>query len=125
MRSARHQLNENGDGGGDDSTQVDLTEEQGQDGESFIVLNSPTGTMIKGTVTDEETGEPIEGVSIIAWNDDYRSSTVTDEQGQYELTVPTGADYTVVANGWDVGYSYARVDGVSVEEDEIAVHNTL
>ena len=78
---------------------------------------------VSGTVTDREE-YPIEGVKILLYNDDlsFGDETRTDEQGQYRVKVPVG-NYTVEAQGDEVGYSYLLESNVIVEEDKETIVN--
>jgi len=51
------------------------------------VLAQDAMQTVSGTVTDAATGEPLSGV-IVAGFDNQRYTTMTDEQGRYELKVP-------------------------------------
>ncbi len=54
---------------------------------------------IKGKVTDLSEGTPLPGVSILVKG--TATGTVTDVEGMYSLTVPTGAEVLVFSS---VGY---------------------
>jgi hypothetical protein len=82
---------------------------------------SSAGTLF-GTVTDSQTGYPIEGVEVYAqlldedvWWGDY---TLTDENGEYEFSLGPAGSYEVHAmvrgyfsSGW-IPFEYNGTDGV-------------
>ncbi len=73
---------------------------------------------IQGVAIDTVSGEPVAGVELNVYGNDYWFYAYTDDQGEYSLVVPTGSGYTVRAYGQDVGYSNARHDNVVVAEDD-------
>lgn len=62
---------------------------------------------VTGTVIDAATGQPMSGVIVSAY-DNQRKTTMTDEQGRYELTVP---EYTSSV--------LMRVDGYNLQQKAI------
>jgi len=69
---------------------------------------SPTadGGVISGTVTDLESGEPIEGVYVVVGWRDVQLAAITDVDGNYTVrNVPSGAEVDVLGFH-DGGYRY-------------------
>jgi len=54
---------------------------------------------VSGTITDDETGEPLIGVNIVVKG--TTTGTVSDFDGNYELKVPTGATLVYTFVGYD------------------------
>ncbi len=59
----------------------------------FTVCSGQEGFTVKGTVTDEETGNPIAGVNVIL--DGLVSGTITDRHGNYSLNVRQSPPQTI------------------------------
>ena len=61
-------------------------------------------TTLSGVVKNKTTNKPIAGVTVtVTGQNDVSQSTVTDDQGRYELTqVPPDATITVIYNGYTV-----------------------
>ncbi|MBT3232693.1 MAG: T9SS type A sorting domain-containing protein [Calditrichaeota bacterium] len=57
----------------------------------FFITNGD----ISGTVTDDDTGDPIEGATIVLSNS---ATTTTDQNGNYTFVNVLPGDYTIVAN---------------------------
>lgn len=82
---------------------------------SFVMLLA-TGVLaaqentktVTGRVTDAATGEPLAGVIVSAYGN-LKQTTMTDEQGQYELNVPEYVRSVMM-----------RVDGYNVQQSAIA-----
>ncbi|MFQ6615154.1 MAG: carboxypeptidase regulatory-like domain-containing protein [Fidelibacterota bacterium] len=76
----------------------------GSAGIDFHVYEIPFGA-IEGIVTDETTGDPIEGVRIDFWRFDYWDvyRTRTDENGSYHQDLPVG-DYRIEVFAFWLGY---------------------
>lgn len=64
--------------------------------------------VVKGCVTDAATGKPLQGV-IVAGYGNSRFTTMTDEQGQYELSVPDYVHSVVM-----------RIEGYNLQQNAIA-----
>ena len=79
------------------------------------VLVSATGGTLTGTVTDVDSGDPIQGAEITAVSDTFTSTGITDSTGTFTMLVPEGT-YTVMANAF--GYETAAVPGVVIVQDE-------
>ena len=77
-----------------------------------------SGGTISGRVTDAATGEGIEGVQVIFYNDENSKSVYTDEEGYYTLKVIAGTNYTIMVRGQDVGYTNDYIYDITVYEDE-------
>jgi hypothetical protein len=69
--------------------------------------------VLRGTVTDEITGQPLQGVSVTIQNS--TKGTTTNAQGEYLLTLPLG-DYTLRFS--NVGY-YAVGRSVELKDDYV------
>lgn len=77
-----------------------------------------TGTL-SGTVTDADTGEPIEGVSVEAVSDEHDGTATTEPNGSYELTLPAG-NYEVTVSY----FGYERTTAtVEVTQGETTTRN--
>lgn len=76
--------------------------------QDFSLVPMPSGT-ISGTVTDVDTGQPLEGVTVRVV--DAPRSTVTNVQGGYSMDVPVGT-YDVAASMW--GYKPASLANIEV-----------
>lgn len=73
--------------------------------------------IIEGSVTDEVTGEPVEGVTIHAeTEDDVEFTAVTDEDGQYEIWADVPGTYVVNPTDAPEGYTLDAL--VTVEMGE-------
>ncbi len=85
-----------------------ITVQLPQTGEVIHELELAEGRTLRGTVTDEKTGQPIRGARVgMNWN--LRPEVETDENGRYELHGWTGEgvrDIHVLAEG----YGRAQVD---------------
>ncbi|MCA0170962.1 S8 family peptidase [Bacillus sp. RAR_GA_16] len=91
----------------DEVTEADFTLEAIPEGE------------IEGTVTNSETGEPIQGATVLLVEDAAIAPVQTDEEGQYSLTGYEG-DYSlkILAAGY-----YSETFNVTVEANETVVQN--
>ncbi len=83
--------------------------------QDFDLAPMPSG-FIAGTVTDVETGLPIEGAIITLL--DTPAATATDEDGCYSIEAPEGT-YDVEAWAW--GYKESIAHDVVVEENETVI----
>lgn len=66
---------------------------------------------ISGTVKSQETGDPIEGITVMALDENdfqNRFYGVTDASGAYTIEVPTTYQYYVIANPRDGNFPYAN-----------------
>jgi hypothetical protein len=84
---------------------------------TFVVAEVPVvPAYIKGNVTDENTGKPISGASVIAGS--YTTTTATN--GSYTLEVVTGTyNIAVVMDGYETGTATvdALVEGTTYTRD--------
>lgn len=64
---------------------------------SLLTVFAQGGTTVKGTVTNKETGKPEQGVTVTIKSS--KQSTVTNEQGQYSITVPANATLVFTSVG--------------------------
>jgi hypothetical protein len=78
-----------------ESQEVTVENEQTTTANFELELDIPASGTIAGTVTDALTRDPVGYVTITV--DELRYTTTTDENGYYELEVPTG-DYLVTAS---------------------------
>lgn len=79
--------------GYESSTDEVVVPEDGQVNANFTLEPTPSGEVI-GTVTNERTGEPIEGAAVYIVEDAAVTPGVTDEDGVYTMTAYEG-DYTL------------------------------
>ncbi|WP_244153536.1 S8 family serine peptidase [Halobacillus karajensis] len=79
--------------GYESSTDEVVIPEDGQVNANFTLEPTPSGE-VTGTVTNEKTGEPIEGATVYVVEDAAVPPAVTDEDGVYSLTAYEG-DYTL------------------------------
>ena len=76
---------------------------------SSVALAAQENTKtVKGRVVDAATGQPLAGVIVSAY-DNQRQTTMTDEEGRYELTVPLQTRSVLM-----------RVDGYNLQQTAIA-----
>ena len=76
---------------------------------------------IYGWVNSSENGEAIEGVEIyISDNDEYENGTQTDDEGYYQVNVPSG-EYSLATNA--DGYEYYYADGITIGDEERLEHS--
>ena len=75
---------------------------------SLFTSHAAAQSVITGRVTDAATGQPLAGVIVSAY-DNSRTSTMTDEEGRYELSV---SDHTRSV--------LMRVDGYSLQQTAIS-----
>jgi len=74
------------------------------------------GDVIKGSVTDAETTEPLQGVTVKGGN----HTALTDEDGSYSLPAPAGT-YTVTIS--HVGYAEREIREIEVSSSSPSVLN--
>ncbi|HEX5749558.1 MAG TPA: carboxypeptidase regulatory-like domain-containing protein [Archangium sp.] len=81
------------------------------------VERAPTGPtgIVRGVVTDASTGAPLPGARVLA-EGPFSRDTLTDEEGRYSLTLPTGT-YRVSATFF--GYERRVVEAVEVTEGSV------
>ncbi|MGP4062849.1 S8 family serine peptidase [Halobacillus sp. H74] len=79
--------------GYESSTEEVEVPEDGRVNANFTLEPTPSGE-VTGTVTNERTGEPIEGATVYVEEDAAVTPAVTDEDGVYSLTAYEG-DYTL------------------------------
>jgi hypothetical protein len=94
------------------------------DGEETICnfqLSPLTFGVIRGTVTDLDTGDPIDGAYIYISNGNYWFHLQTDQSGQYYVQVPADGGYIVQVSKDDLGYRRASVEGIEVWVDQETV----
>ncbi|MEK5105147.1 S8 family serine peptidase [Cytobacillus sp. FSL K6-0129] len=101
-------------------TQTVNVEADGEAVANFVLDELPQGT-INGSVTNERTGEPITGATILLVEDAKVTPVTTDENGNYSITAYEG-EYTlrVMAN------SYSSKDvTVTLDEENVEVNIEL
>jgi len=83
----------------------------------FTLEELPQNT-VTGSISDAQTGEPIEGATILLVEDANVAPVSTDESGAYSLTAYEG-DYTlkVVANGYHSQEVTLSIDGDGTVQD--------
>lgn len=95
-----------------------VTVEGGQNLSGCNILLPAGGYPVTGTVQEQVSGAGLAGIRIIAENDQYEASVLTDATGAFELRLPAGdyllhADFSVIsgtaARGY-VGYESGGVD---------------
>lgn len=96
-----------------------------EDGETTtldVELASVGQGTLTGTVTDEDTGDSVEGVSVDVYDadDDRVTGGETDAQGDYEFELEPGT-YRVILNGVSLGYELADIEDVEITADETTV----
>lgn len=72
------------------ASKINVSADSGRGGIDFILLQ---GNFIRGNVTDN-TGKPISGIFVDAFNADngeWVNDSMTDGQGNYSITIPTGS----------------------------------
>src|SRR5699024_10122556 len=84
---------------------------------NFILEEKSEGTL-SGVITDQMTGEPVEGATLSLVEDANVTPVVSNDQGQYELMAYEGT-YTlkVVADGYHYGEVEVTIDGETIEQD--------
>nr|WP_176555891.1 S8 family peptidase [Virgibacillus ndiopensis] len=100
------------------SEQQTVTIEDGGVAEANFTLDEvPQGT-VTGTITDQKTGEPIEGATILLVEDANVTPVETDAEGNYSITAYEGT-YTlkVMARDYHSKEVEITVDGENVEAD--------
>ncbi len=80
---------------------------------NFTLDETPQGT-VTGTVTNEQTGNPVAGATVYVVEDAAIVPAVTDENGQYSLTVYEGT-YTLKVSA---PLYYGQETTVTIEENE-------
>ncbi len=82
-----------------------------------LLVGSPG--VLEGAVTDSDTGAPIVGAEVIAWEDGvYHRSVFTNDQGQYHMSLGTGT--------WDISAVAADYyDGPIVQADVVEGETTI
>jgi outer membrane protein assembly factor BamB len=86
---------------------------------SIFAVMEPTYGTISGAVTDEYTGEPIQGVAISILETD--TTTTTDAQGKYSFIDLEAGSYTVEMT---LPYGYLTHDAVTKFIDVLATQDT-
>lgn len=88
--------------------------------QNFVLEEVPKGT-ISGTITDESTGDTVEGATLLLVEDANVTPVESDGNGQYDLTAYEGT-YTlkVVANG----YHYEETE-ITIDEEQMEVNIEL
>ena len=89
------------------------------------ISDIPSGA-ITGTVTDKDTGAPISNVWVAVWDYaiEFQKETRTDITGNYYLNgIPVGSNYTVWANGDNLGYCNECVEGFAIDDNETEIHD--
>ncbi|MDY6917315.1 MAG: carboxypeptidase-like regulatory domain-containing protein, partial [Chloroflexota bacterium] len=81
--------------------------------QDFSLVPMPTGT-ISGVVTDAETGEPLDGVTVRAV--DTPVSTTSNASGLYSLELPSGV-YDISVSLW--GYKTGSVQAISLAGGQV------
>jgi len=94
----------------------------------WIEEQSPNnGGTVSGTVTDVETGEPIEGALVVIKHDGAVWKVLTDEEGQYTLTgIPLCfclKDISVSADGYEAQETSIAVDEETVIDFELEIED--
>ena len=79
---------------------------------SSPAISQQTNGRITGVITTQEGNQPLGGVQVFA--EGTRYGTLTDQQGRYSLTVPTGRTYTLIARF--LGFADARRSPVAVPD---------
>ncbi|WP_162605865.1 S8 family serine peptidase [Jiangella aurantiaca] len=79
------------------------------------VTASPIGAtgLLSGVITDGESGEPVPGVLLRASSDGYQRTTVTGQDGRYDMTLVAGT-YELTATAY--GYAPGGAGDVTVTE---------
>ncbi|WP_247730224.1 carboxypeptidase regulatory-like domain-containing protein [Halovivax limisalsi] len=88
--------------------------------DAFAATQSVASGSVTGTVTDNATGEVIDGatVTIEGVDDDWRATTQTDASGTYEFRdVPAVRDYTVTVTA--TGYEQSAVQTTPVQQGSV------
>jgi len=73
----------------------------------------PTGSL-EGTVTDANTGDPIEDAKVTVTDGTNSFETYTDAQGHYAFAVLPAGTYDATAEAW--GYNASTVNGVAITD---------
>ncbi|GAB3047514.1 bacillopeptidase F [Virgibacillus ainsalahensis] len=97
------------------SDEQSVTIEADGNTEADFVLEEIDQYTVNGTITDESTGEPIEGATVLLVEDANVEPVVTDADGTYSLTAYEG-DYTI--NVLATGYHSKEVEA-NLEEDVV------
>lgn len=86
----------------------------------FSVSLSAQKGIVRGTIIDDETGEPLFSASVVAKG--TMVGEVTDFDGKYELKLDPGV-YDIQASF--IGYNTINIEGVEVKADDVNVLNNL
>jgi|GEM_PF-2186322 len=84
-----------------------------------------TWSIIRGQVTGPFSDDPTADATVYAWGDAWEDyfETTTDEEGQYELSVPPANDIYVEASTWDGCWSYSEnIDAEECVTQEVDIH---
>jgi Ca-activated chloride channel family protein len=85
----------------------------------LILLLFPLhAAVITGTITEDETGEPVFGAAVIV--KELNTGTISDLDGKYSLTLPSGS-YTLVFQ--HVGYETRTFSAIKIKEGETRILN--
>ena len=77
-------------------------------------------SMIRGTVIDDETGEPLIGVAVVI--DGTTNGAATDLDGQFKILAEPGTYNLLVSF---ISYSKMNIEGVEVKEGEVTALGTI
>ncbi|ASK64399.1 peptidase S8 [Virgibacillus phasianinus] len=99
---------------GFESEQQTVTIEKDGTTEANFTLDEIPEATVSGTITDEKTGEPIEGATLFLTEDANIAPVESDENGNYSLTAYEGT-YTLKVIASD--YNSKEVE-VTIEEDQ-------
>lgn len=84
---------------------------------AVIALLPTAGGTVKGRISDEATGEPVIGGTVVAYLDkEMKAGAATDMDGNYSLSLPAGK-YNIEIKS--LGYSTQRINDVVVTEGKI------
>lgn len=99
---------------GFESKQKSVTIERDGVAEANFTLNEISQATVSGTITDESTGKPIEGATLLLVEDANIAPVETDEDGHYSITAYEGT-YTLKVMARD--YNSKEVE-VTIEDDQ-------
>ena len=78
-----------------------------------VALQPAPSALVYGTITDDA-GNPVPGATVTAVGTPVAPATA-DSVGHYELSLPTGSDYTLLARAYGLGSQQATVTNLSAD----------